>query len=95
MKHTVYAATFVPAEVEIPDACPDCGADFHAQGALIEGNWQDCTVRSHLEPRAPRDPALTLEPEGDTKYGDTYYPSGVLCAHCDWSLMPPAPETAP
>lgn len=90
MKHTIYETTFVPTEIEIPDKCPDCGADFHKSGALIEGYWQDCTTRSHIQRQNATDPALHLEPSGQMDYGDTYYSSGVVCANpqCDWNLTP-------
>ena len=95
MMHTVYATTFVPKEIEIPDACPDCGADFHKPRALVESNWQDCTIESHIERQNALDPALHLEPEGETDYGETYYPSGVACRNCDWQLDAAAsPEPA-
>lgn len=86
-KHTVYRATFTPTTIEIPDRCPECDADFHEVGSLIEGNWQDCTVRSHLsDPVSFKADHRALEAEGETDYGETYYPSGLLCANCDWSI---------
>jgi hypothetical protein len=95
MKHTVHSASFTEVEIEIPDTCPSCGADFHQEGSLLESNWQDCTVRSHLAPQSPTDPVLHLEPEGETSYGDTYLSSGVMCAHCDRLLEPAAQEPRP
>jgi hypothetical protein len=89
--HTLYRASFEPFTVTIPDRCPRCGADFSAHGALIESNWVDGIVSSHVAVRADP-PAPSLEPEGFTDYGDQYHPAGVACAHCDWLLDD---ETAP
>jgi hypothetical protein len=83
--HTLYRASFTPVAVTIPDRCPRCGAAFTDHGALIESNWVDCTVSSHLDQRSTR-----LEAEGYSDYGDDYHPAGLACAHCDWLLDPDA-----
>jgi hypothetical protein len=80
VKHTLYHATFKEYEIEIPSHCPGCDADLREQGALREGNYVDCVVWSHLSPEGSP-PAV--EPEGESQYGDEYWPFGLICAKCD------------
>jgi hypothetical protein len=75
--YTLYVATFVPVEIEIPDKCPDCGSDLAESGALAESNWQDCWIPSHVE-------GGEITAEGETDYGDTFMPCYLWCRRCDW-----------
>jgi hypothetical protein len=81
MRHTVYIPHFTQAQLDVPETCPSCGADFTQPGSLIESDWVDCTVKMHVA-------GEELVPEGETDYGATFMPNGVACAHCDWHLAP-------
>ncbi|SRR6266704_452306 len=85
--HTMYEAIFTPHEMAVPDVCPKCGSDFKEHGSLIEGNWSDVAVSSHLN-------SGKVEAEGYTEVGETYFPSALACRNCDWVLDPEAVTAA-
>lgn len=91
VKHTLYVATFTEREVEVPDVCPACGADLTEMGSLIEWNWNDAGVQSHLVVG----PDGYVEAEGESKYGDTYFPESLTCDNCSAEVVPEAVEQDP
>lgn len=78
----LYEAVFTERTVTLPDECPVCGADLHAEGAINEWNWNDANVASHITD----EPDVPIEGEGYTECGDTYYPHEIWCNKCDTAI---------
>lgn len=79
----LFEATFTEHTVTLPDECPMCGCDLHADGALREWNWIDGGVDSHLSGGVVEG---CIEAEGCTEYGDEYRPFELWCTGCDTTI---------
>lgn len=76
-KHTLYKPTWEEVQIEVPDACPKCGADTTAPGALQVWDWacQLCTLNEDG----------ALEPDGCTDFENTFTES-IRCRRCSHEM---------
>jgi hypothetical protein len=87
MKLTVHDTAFVPRTVEIPDECPECGADLRLKNAIVEWAWEDRGHCGSFE-------ANERFPEGlgdlayghETGQGDSWYGVELRCDDCSHEL---------
>jgi len=74
-KMKIYDVLFIEREVEIPDACPKCGAVVRdaETNALHEWNWRDESFSGHLAEGADK-------PATDAARGDLTAPTFKVAA---------------
>lgn len=80
---TVAVALFTDVELDIPDTCPGCGADFTRGAPLVEHCWDAVTYAG-----------VTIDPDGERTYpeagriGEASSPESYACAECGKTFEP-------
>jgi hypothetical protein len=84
MKVTITKLMASEFEVELPEKCPGCGADFRSGDLLREVNYIDRSYRTKI---VDRDGTSVVEINGDDfGGGDVLIVTGYECFDCDYSL---------
>jgi hypothetical protein len=79
----IYSSIWGQEFVDLPDKCPECGADFHKPESLIEELYmaveQTCCINSDGE--------LDAEETTYEDFPEAQYPTGFKCKACKHQVV--------